>query len=60
MVVALVAASDEGIWDLRDSLTSYNAAYVALAEALQVSLVTADRHLARSSGHRVRIEVLGR
>lgn len=47
------------IWDLRDSLTPYDASYVALAEALQIPLVTADRHLARSSGHRARIEVLG-
>lgn len=30
------------IWELRNNLTSYDAAYVALAEALEVALVTTD------------------
>src|SRR5439155_1478000 len=30
------------IWDLRDNLTAYDAAYVALAEALAAPLVTRD------------------
>ena len=34
------------IWDLRDNLTVHGAAYVALAEALDASLLTADRKLA--------------
>ncbi len=45
------------IWQLRDNLTPYDAAYVALAEALGAPLVTSDQALARSTGHRARIEV---
>jgi predicted nucleic acid-binding protein len=43
------------IWTLRGSLTPYDAAYVALAEALDDALVTTDRRLARSRGHRAEI-----
>ena len=39
------------IWELRDSLTAYDAAYVALAEALDATLVTRDARLARTRGH---------
>jgi predicted nucleic acid-binding protein len=42
-------------WALRTSHTPYDAAYVALAESLDAPLVTTDRHLARSSGHRATI-----
>jgi predicted nucleic acid-binding protein len=45
-------------WELRDNLTVYDAAYVALAEALGVTLLTGDRRLARASGPRCRIEVI--
>ena len=45
-------------WELRDSLTMYDAAYVALAEALNVILVTADRGLAGASRIRCRVEVI--
>ena len=38
-------------WALRNSLTAYDAAYVALAEALQCLLVTTDGGLARAHGH---------
>jgi predicted nucleic acid-binding protein len=40
------------IWELRDRLTPYDAAYVALAEALDVPLVTRDRALAEAAGSR--------
>ena len=43
------------IWALRGPLTPYDAAYVALAEALDDALVTTDRRLARSHGHRAEI-----
>jgi predicted nucleic acid-binding protein len=45
------------IWELRSNLTAYDANYVALAEALNVPLVTTDLHLAEAPGHRARIEV---
>ncbi|MDE0348264.1 MAG: type II toxin-antitoxin system VapC family toxin [Gammaproteobacteria bacterium] len=37
----------ERIWELRGNLTSYDAWYVAMAEALECPLVTLDRRLAR-------------
>ncbi len=45
-------------WELRENLTIYDAAYVALAETLNVALVTADTRLARAPGTRCPIEVL--
>jgi predicted nucleic acid-binding protein len=47
------------IWALRDSHSSYDAAYIALAEALSVPLLTTDGHLARSHGHRAEVVFLG-
>jgi len=46
------------IWELRDALTAYDAAYVALAEALDAPLLTRDQQLAGSQGHHARIEIL--
>ena len=40
----------ERVWALRENLTSYDAWYVALAEALDCPLVTLDRKLSRASG----------
>ena len=40
----------ERVWSLRHSLTSYDAWYVALAEALEYPLATLDERLARASG----------
>jgi predicted nucleic acid-binding protein len=45
-------------WELRDNLTVYNAAYVALAEAMQATLLTGDRRLSGASGLRCPIEIL--
>jgi predicted nucleic acid-binding protein len=45
-------------WELRDNLTIYDACYVAVAEALDVILLTADGRLARAAGPRCAIEVL--
>jgi predicted nucleic acid-binding protein len=36
-------------WELRDNISTYDASYVALAEALDIPLVTADRRLARAA-----------
>ena len=46
------------IWELRANLTAYDAAYVALAEALEAPLLTRDERLAAAPGHRARIEVV--
>lgn len=46
------------IWKLRHNLTAYDAAYVALAEALGAPLVTCDRKIASASGHHARVEVV--
>ncbi len=46
------------IWALRLQLTAYDAAYVALAEALDAPLITCDARLAKSSAHRAKIEVI--
>jgi predicted nucleic acid-binding protein len=46
------------IWQLRDSLTAYDGAYVALAEALAAPLLTCDGKLAAARGHRATIELV--
>lgn len=45
-------------WQLRENLTVYDAAYAALAEALDVVLLTADARLASAPGPRCEIELL--
>lgn len=40
----------ERIWQLRHSLSAYDAAYVAVAESLNAPLLTADRRLASATG----------
>ena len=44
-------------WELRDNLTVYDAAYVALAEALGATLLTGDGRLANAPGPRCPIEI---
>lgn len=46
------------MWSMRRNITAYDAGYVALAESLNVPLLTRDRRLANSSGHAARIEYL--
>ena len=48
------------VWELRHTHTAYDAAYVALAEALAISLMTLDARLARSHGHHAEIELIER
>jgi predicted nucleic acid-binding protein len=43
---------------LRDQLSAYDAIYVAMAEATGATLVTRDARLARSTGHRARVELV--
>ena len=40
----------ERIWELRHNLTSYDAWYVAIAEALRLPLATVDKRLTRAVG----------
>jgi predicted nucleic acid-binding protein len=40
----------ERVWELRHAVTSYDAWYVAVAEALRLPLATVDRRLARARG----------
>jgi len=42
---------------LRENLTAYDAAYVALAELLDTPLVTCDTRLAAAPGHSAIVEV---
>ena len=42
---------------LRDQVSAYDAAYLALAEAMGCALITRDTRLARSSGHEVMVEL---
>lgn len=45
-------------WELRNTVTPYDAAYVATAEGLGVPLLTADARLSRASGPRCAIVVV--
>ena len=47
------------IWELRHAVTPYAAAYIALAEVLDVPLVTADARLSRAPRVSCEIEVIG-
>lgn len=46
------------VWALRDNLTAYDAVYVALAEALDSTLLTCDGRLARAPGVSRRVELV--
>lgn len=45
------------MWELRENLTAYDAAFVALSEVLDVPLLTTDHRLSRSPAHHAYIEV---
>lgn len=48
----------ERVWALRENLSVYDAAYVALAELLDATLLTADERLARAPGPRCAIDTI--
>jgi predicted nucleic acid-binding protein len=48
----------ERIWDLRHNVTAYDAAYLALSEALRATLVTRDARLASVPGLAATVEVI--
>lgn len=51
-------ALSERIWELRENATAYDAAYLALAEALPGTLLTCDAALANVPGIHARVEVV--
>jgi len=48
---------NDRVWELRQNFTAYDATFVALAEALDVSFITCDARLAAAPGSSARIEV---
>ena len=46
------------VWELRASVTAYDAVYVALAEVLGVPLLTRDAKLARAVGPLIAVELV--
>lgn len=46
------------MWALRDNMTAYDAAYIALAEALDAVLLTCDGRLARAPGVAAAVELV--
>lgn len=46
-------------WQLRENVTIYDAVYVALAEAMEVPLLTADVKLASAPGLRCEVDLVG-
>jgi len=48
----------ERVWELRGSLRTWDAFYVALAEVMQATLVTSDARLSRAAGPRCAIDVV--
>ncbi len=49
----------ERVWALRQNVTSYDALYVAIAEALDLPLATLDHRLARAPGPKCRFVLPG-
>ena len=46
------------VWQLRTKLTAYDATYVALAEALDATLVTCDRRLGHAAAPTITVDVV--
>jgi predicted nucleic acid-binding protein len=50
----------ERVWELRDNVSAYDAAYIALAELLGCSLLTVDSRLGGAPGVRCPVIVVPR
>ncbi|MEZ5659405.1 MAG: type II toxin-antitoxin system VapC family toxin [Burkholderiaceae bacterium] len=48
----------QAIWSMRENATAYDASYLALAEALDATLLTCDRGLASVPGYRDRVDLV--
>lgn len=48
------------IWQLRDTMSAYDASYIALAETLGCAVLTADARLSRAPGSRCPVTVVPR
>jgi predicted nucleic acid-binding protein len=46
------------VWELRATLTAYDAVYVALAEVLDAPLLTCDAKIASAPGHSAKVQVV--
>lgn len=46
------------VWELRTTLTAYDAIYVALAELLDAPLLTCDGRIASAPGHHAKVDVI--
>jgi predicted nucleic acid-binding protein len=61
MELPLLRSAHRGLitrcWELRENVTPYDAAYIALAEVLDAPLLTGDRRLGTAPGPRCRIEI---
>lgn len=53
---ALAPELAERVWELRHSIGTYDAAFVVLAEALVLPIITTDERLTRAHGHRAVVE----
>lgn len=47
------------IWELKQNVSAYEAAYVALAETLDAPLITTDGWLAQAPAHKAKVELYG-
>ena len=56
--IEVTGTTSERVWEMRNNLSAYDAAYVAVAEELDCALVTADARLAAAPGLRCEVRVV--